>query len=189
MEDQEPSCTLDRHAIGEPVDKKVVEDDRFDDLEIVINQRRTRRQFKSSRKTTRRLEENDFIGKNSSLRIDDLVKSYTRTGDAVADEYRLCATWQVSTAALLSLLEPVDAPRTIHGHQAALFKLRAEMIWPQDSTPHWPWLGGDERGAQSQMDRVSSYRSYGQSTSRAGEVLNRARLCYSNSGTLPKMPW
>lgn len=133
------------------VDKKVVEDDRFDDLEIVINQRRTRRQFKSSRKTTRRLEENDFIGKNSSLRIDDLVKSYTRAGDAAADEYRLCATWQVPTATLLSLLESVDAPRTIQGHQAALFKLRAETIWPQDSTPRWAWLGEDKELLRDQF--------------------------------------
>lgn len=72
------------------VDKKQVDDDRIDDLEIIIDGKRIRRQFKSSQNTARTIEESDFTGPDSSLRIDRLVLTQKQETGAT---YRLCATW------------------------------------------------------------------------------------------------
>lgn len=52
------------------VDRKQVDDDRIDDVEVRTAGRLVRRQFKSSQDATRPLSEADFTGSTSSLRID-----------------------------------------------------------------------------------------------------------------------
>ncbi len=98
--------------------KKLVDDDRFDDLEIQKNECRVRYQIKSSRDEKHALQISDFTGAGSSLRIDCLVHTYTRAGCNAANEYRLCATWKRPTDnALLSLLESAAASPTIAGYE------------------------------------------------------------------------
>ena len=71
------------------VDRKQVDDDRIDDLEVRTAGRRVRCQFKSSQDAARPLSEEDFTGSASSLRIDRLVLTHVREGTTPADEYRL----------------------------------------------------------------------------------------------------
>lgn len=52
------------------VDRKQVDDDRIDDVEVRTAGRLVRQQFKSSQDATRPLSEADFTGSTSSLRID-----------------------------------------------------------------------------------------------------------------------
>jgi len=73
------------------VDKKQVEDDRLDDLEISISGCVYRKQIKSSPDVSRYIKRIDFTGANSTLRIDRLVLIHKRSA-IVAEEYRLCAT-------------------------------------------------------------------------------------------------
>jgi hypothetical protein len=81
------------------VDRKTVEDDRFDDLEVTANGTRIRRQLKSSLNPDVALKLQDFTGHASSLRFDRLVQTFTHAGMDAADEYRLCATWQAPVIA------------------------------------------------------------------------------------------
>jgi AAA ATPase domain len=121
------------------VDKKIIEGDRIDDVEVIAATQRIRRQFKSSIDKTRRLQVNDFIGKTSSLRFDHLIHSYTQAGKDVADEYRLCATWKVTDEEdLVALLDTATVPSTIDGYLTKKFRLRGELIWPEGSTAIWP---------------------------------------------------
>lgn len=121
------------------VDRKQVDDDRIDDLEVRANGRRLRQQFKSSQSATRPLSEDDFVGSGSSLRIDRLVLTYVRAGVSPADEYRLCATWTppAGDSPLAGRLEPVAATPTLAGWPARCFRLRGEAIWPTNGSPVW----------------------------------------------------
>ena len=124
------------------VDRKEVDDDRIDDLEVRAAGLRVRRQFKSSQDATRPLADGDFTGSASNLRIDRLVLTYARAGTTPADEYRLCATWTPPIAgdSLTNLLEPVTAAPTIEGWPASYFRLRGNAIWPAGGAPIWAAL-------------------------------------------------
>lgn len=126
------------------VDRKIVEDDRIDDLEVRAAGRRVRRQFKSSEDSARPISESDFVATRSSLRIDRLVLTHVRANPNPADEYRLCATWAAPLPGddLCDLLEQIAAPPTFATWPAQFFRLRADTIWPNDSDPIWSPLWG-----------------------------------------------
>lgn len=121
------------------VDRKQVADDRIDDLEITAHGVTVRRQFKSSEDPNRPIASTDFTDADSTLRVDRLVLTYVRAGDAPADEYRLCATWQPPALNddLANLLEPIDATPTIEHWPSKHFRLRGERLWPVDAPPLW----------------------------------------------------
>jgi hypothetical protein len=121
------------------VDRKQVDDDRIDDLEVRAAGRRVRRQFKSSQNAARPLAEDDFTASASSLRIDRLVLTHVRAGTAPADEYRLCATWAPPLAddPLTALLEPITTTPTLAAWPAQCFRLRGDEIWPAGGAPTW----------------------------------------------------
>ena len=123
------------------IDKKIVDDDRLDDLELLTNGERSRIQIKSSPNNTRRLSFADFNGKTSSLRIDRLVLTQKRDRDPVKD-FRLCATWlpAESTDQLAQFLKPLNANPSIDQTATSSYKLEAEEIWPKGDAPKWPAL-------------------------------------------------
>lgn len=126
------------------VDRKIVEDDRIDDLEVVYAGRRVRYQVKHSQDPAHKIERGDFIYKNSSLRIDRLIKNYIEAGENKADEYRLCATWQLpSDESFLDYLKPLNTKGTINGSSAYCFRLHSHKIWPLGGEPIWPYLKAD----------------------------------------------
>ena len=132
------------------VDRKIVVDDRIDDLEVVSKGGRVRRQFKSSQDAQRPITEEDFTATRSSLRIDRLVLTHTRAGSPAA-EYRLCATWQPpeESNVLARMLEPVLGEPTIKRWPSRHYRLRAEYLWPEDDKPLWaPLLPYAEPGAE-----------------------------------------
>ena len=125
-------------------DKKVVANDRIDDVEIIHAGGCVRRQIKSSVNLARHLGEQDFNGKNSSLRIDRLVQSYVQAGDNAADEYRLCATWSTpNDDKFLSFIEPADVSSTVPGYPSRQFRFSGDSIWPENAKPVWRWLEDD----------------------------------------------
>jgi hypothetical protein len=121
------------------VDRKAVEEDRFDDLAVRHNSRYVKRQFKASDNLGLTFNLADLYSKTSrKLTIDTLVRSFTRAGAAAADEYRLCATWRTPTdPKALGFLEPSTAAPSFPGHPSKTFRLRAEIIWPDGGTPIW----------------------------------------------------
>ena len=123
------------------VDRKQVDNDNLDDLEVVKGGRRFRRQFKSSQDPARPLTVGDFVGKRSSLRMDKLVQTHVR---GPAQEYRLCATWQPPSPddGLFPYLEPSSAEPTFEGCRSSFFQLLGEQIWPLGLEPVWPCLVG-----------------------------------------------
>ena len=144
------------------VDRKQVEDDRIDDLEVDCRGRLIRRQFKSSVNPARQLASTDFFAERSTLRIDRLVLTHTRADSDVA-EYRLCATWQPPSHdhELRTFLIGVQAEPTFIGTNPALYRLRADQIWPEGAQPVWPVLQpyhatGAEFGSRS----LSSFAGY-----------------------------
>ena len=125
------------------IDRKLVDDDRFDDLEVKIAGKRVRRQFKSSQDLKRALKLNDFLGKNSSLRFDRLVLTDIRADKHVPiKEYRLCATWQPPTSNdnLIKFLKPVDAAPTFVDSAPLCYRLDAGLIWPEGQPLAWSVL-------------------------------------------------
>ncbi len=120
------------------VDRKAVEDDRFDDLSVRQEARQTRRQFKSSDDRSRVFRPSDLLGKRHKIRIDDLVRTHQRFGVNAPAEYRLCATWLTPTdTRLLNVIEPITADPSFPGHRTKMFRLRADLIWPADEVPVW----------------------------------------------------
>lgn len=116
------------------IDRKVVTDDRFDDVETRIAGRRLRRQVKSSQQLHRPISFNDFNDVRSSLRFDRLVRTFVNEGEDSAEEYRLCATWGVPVAddLLLKLLQPFDVSGTFDGFVTKLMRLDASKVWTDE---------------------------------------------------------
>lgn len=120
------------------VDKKQVEDDRLDDLEVVVSGNVFRKQIKSSPDASRAIKKNDFTGNQSTLRIDRLLLTHVRSPYLV-EEYRLCATWQPPSSSdeLINLIEPIITEPTFDGTIVKSFKLNADKIWPLGEEPIW----------------------------------------------------
>lgn len=119
------------------VDRKVVDDDRFDDIEVTAAGTRIRRQLKSSEDASNALSFSDFNAARSSLRFDRLVNTLTAEGTQAADEYRLSATWQppASTDPLASLLVSSTDSGTFAGFGTRTFRLDVNAVWPQCGQP------------------------------------------------------
>lgn len=140
------------------VDRKQVDDDRIDDLEITAHGLVVRRQFKSSKNPNRVIATADFTGADSSLRIDRLVLTYVRAGQSPAHEYRLCATWQLPTDSLADLLEPIEAVPTFERWPSRHFRLRGERLWPADAPPLWqPLVPYTQAGAEFSRDELLAF--------------------------------
>ena len=123
------------------VDKKVVPNDKLDDLEVIISGQIIRRQFKSSQNADRALRIVDFLGKGSSLRFDLLFLTHINDQRAPL-EHRLCATWKKPEQgdALWDFLVTEDAPPTFAGSAPALYRLSIDKLWPEDGKPAWDVL-------------------------------------------------
>ncbi|WEW95645.1 hypothetical protein P3T65_15420 [Pseudomonas nitroreducens] len=119
------------------VDRKAVDDDRFDDIEITSAGIRVRRQLKSSASADLTLGYSDFEAVNSSLRFDRLLNTFIAEGDGAADEYRLCVTWQAPVQAdpLSTLLVASDDSSTFPGELTKTFRLDPNRVWPHGSEP------------------------------------------------------
>lgn len=119
------------------VDRKAVDDDRFDDIEITASGSRIRRQLKSSADPSAALSLSDFNSTGSSLRFDRLVNTMTAEGTRAADEYRLSVTWQppVATDDLAGLLVTSCDSGTFSGFSTQTFRLDTATLWPEDGQP------------------------------------------------------
>ncbi|WP_291915183.1 ATP-binding protein [Limnohabitans sp.] len=122
------------------VDKKVVEDDRFDDVETCISGRRLRRQIKSSANTGRCLSFSDFNDAASTLRFDRLVRTFVDETPHQANEYRLCATWEFPKSGdpLVNLLKPADMPGTLVDFDTMLMRFDVPKLWTGDGSLIFP---------------------------------------------------
>ncbi len=123
------------------VDRKLVHDDRIDDITVVepTSQRR-RVQVKHSADSTREVAESDFTNKKSSLRIDKLLLTWRREAPPRADDMRLFATWLPPSDILRTYLLPAPtAPALVEGH-GRRFRLDCDAVWPLGGAPVWSWL-------------------------------------------------
>ena len=126
------------------VERRVVPNDRFDDLEIVGRLRR-RVQIKSHRGNDRPLRIRDFITDDISFRIDNVVQSFAADMDP-ADEYRLFATYDMPDESLVPFLVPVPGiPALLPGIATQRFRLAPNRLWPEQMSPEWSPLGTVDR--------------------------------------------
>jgi hypothetical protein len=133
------------------VDRKVVDDDRFDDIEVTASGARIRRQLKSSANPSAALSLSDFNSARSSLRFDRLVNTMTAEGTQAADEYRLSATWQppAATDALAGLLLASNDLGTFSGFATTTFRLDTSTLWPEGGQPALAPLQHTPAGAKA----------------------------------------
>lgn len=133
------------------VDRKVVDDDRFDDIEVTASGARIRRQLKSSADPSAALSLSDFNSARSSLRFDRLVNTMTAEGTQAADEYRLSATWQppAATDALAGLLLASNDLGTFSGFATTTFRLDTSTLWPEGGQPALAPLQHTPAGAKA----------------------------------------
>lgn len=132
------------------VDRKAVDDDRFDDIEVTASGARIRRQLKSSADPSAALSLSDFNSAGSSLRFDRLVNTMTAEGTRAADEYRLSVTWQppAATDALAGLLHESSDSGTFSGFATKTFRLDTNTLWPEGGQPVFAPLQHGPAGAK-----------------------------------------
>jgi len=120
------------------VDKKLFDEDRFDDLTIIDARGYVRRQFKRSDDPNRPLRREDLTQAAYGLRLDYLVRTLKQAGENPADEYRLCVPWIVPTADdIAPYLEKAEAASSFEGYRTQIFRLRADELWPEGGNAIW----------------------------------------------------
>lgn len=123
------------------VDRKVVTDDRFDDVALIDSAAFVRRQFKRSDDPSRPLRLTDFTYDSVGLRLDCLVRTHVNMGANPANEYRLCATWKrPEDEDIKSCLEEVPGIPSFEGHNTCIFRLTPEKVWPAGGGAIWSCL-------------------------------------------------
>ncbi|MHA3104534.1 ATP-binding protein [Acinetobacter sp. ANC 3791] len=122
------------------VDKKQLDDDRFDDLQIIKkNGFKTRIQIKHSSVPNKELTLAEFTNKTSTnLTIDRLILTNKLAPEPV-NEFRLCATWipPSTTDSLSNYLIETQEQAIFNAIKSKIYKLDYEKIWPQSSPPIW----------------------------------------------------
>lgn len=124
------------------VDKKQVDGDKIDDLEVKIQGKRIRRQFKSSDNKQRYFSLKDFANKSSILPFDQLVLTHVRDQGIPVSEYRLCATWctpHKDDEAHKYLVQSADESTFLLA-KTNCYRLNAKLIWPEKEPPVWTVL-------------------------------------------------
>ena len=127
------------------VDKKLFDQDRFDDLAIRDRRGYVRRQFKRSDNLNRPLRREDFTQDRYGLRLNFLIRTHKQAEENrnPADEYRLCVPWRSPTDDNITpYLEEVDAVSSFEGYRTRIFQLRADKLWPESGNAIWSPLQG-----------------------------------------------
>jgi hypothetical protein len=112
--------------------------DKFDDVATFDRHGHVRHQAKHGGDANRSLEAADITTHRYRVRIDELVRSHREAGQQQAEEYRLCATWRgpIQSEAL-AWLEPAAVESSFGDFPTATFRLKAEIIWPEEGEPIW----------------------------------------------------
>lgn len=122
------------------VDQKQLEDDRFDDLQIIKKDGfKTKIQIKHSSVHNKELTLSEFTNRTSTnLTIDRLLLT-NKLAIKPVDEFRLCATWipPSSTDSLSNYLIETQEQPLFDAIKSKIYKLDYEKIWPQTSPPIW----------------------------------------------------
>ena len=129
------------HAV---VDKKLLADDRFDDLEVSSGGHRRRTQVKWHVTEGRHLELQDLTTDRIRTRIDALVSTYA--GDpAPADEYRLTLTYGAPTDEELAdcLVLDEDTYPLLRRVTTQRYRVDPSLAWPVGQEPLWSPLRKD----------------------------------------------
>ncbi|EWM13759.1 ATP-binding protein [Kutzneria sp. 744] len=163
-------------VIAAQVDKKQVEDDRFDDLTVVTaGGRRERTQFKHTDNDDKPLTVDTFTNDKRDLRLDRLVAAAVadRDGpgsDAIELAFRVVLrdTWPVDEA-LTDVLVPanLDPGPFVAGMQTRRFRFDVDRLWPLAT--HRP-----ATGSKSKRSRFDFLRSGKKAVDRA----DLAWLCH-----------
>jgi hypothetical protein len=112
--------------------------DKFDDVATLDHRGHVRRQAKCSGDANRFFEVADITTRRQRARIDELVRSHREGGQQQADEYRLCATWLRPTQSeVLAWLELAAVESSFGDSPTAAFRLKGEIIWPEEGEPIW----------------------------------------------------
>lgn len=119
------------------VDRKLYENDRFDDLTFQLSGLTFRRQIKSSEDGEINFELRHLTTKHRDLEIDELIRGFKNAGANVANEYRLCATWKEPIDDLINYLEPLSTNKTFPEIDTKTFRLRTSAIWEQGQQSVW----------------------------------------------------
>lgn len=131
------------------VDSKEYTGDIFDDLTIIRDNFKIRRQFKSSAEATKNFDNKILRTATSGLRIDDVLDCWIKAGNSPADEYRICSTWQKPMDADVdSVLAPVDCGVTFDGWDTYCFELDLDKLWPEGGSFAWE-LGKRKEGIKN----------------------------------------
>ena len=124
------------------VDRKQVDGDVIDDLEVKIEGNRVRRQFKYTDNKERFISVSDFKNASSILPINKLVLTHVRDTGTPIIEYRLCTTWCLPPEEddIHKFLVPNYAESTFLHSKTDCYQFKAEEIWPEDKQPVWKVL-------------------------------------------------
>jgi len=119
------------------VDRKVIAEDCFDDLEL-SGKERSRIQIKSHESDYRPLLLSDFTTNRISFRIDKAIRSFYEDPNP-ANSYCLFTSYDSPEAELAPYLftTPLIAP-LLPCFATERYKLIPEKIWPESTVPLWP---------------------------------------------------
>jgi len=132
-------------------ERKAVDDDRFDDLELGGRFRR-RAQIKSHTAQGRCLQLADLTTDSIDFRIDRAVRSVSNDS-APADRYVLFATYSPCGDLLPFLQACPSVLPFLPGINTSRFSLRVDHIWPEGGRPRWRALGDVDRAAFLEFSR------------------------------------
>lgn len=123
------------------IDKKEFDSDRFDDITILNNKGKFKRQIKySNSENNHSFQKMDLSTDGSyNLAIDELFNSWNNHPDKSILDIRLCLAWNEPNDELLNILDIQKKQKSFKNHETTLYKVNVEKLWPKNKRPIEKW--------------------------------------------------
>lgn len=123
------------------IDRKEFADDKIDDLTIIRQDKKIKKQIKySNADSNHRLCKNDLSSETAyQLSIDTLFKAWQNNPQKENTEFRICLSWLPPQDTLLEILNEKSGIGTFSNHKTTVYQIDGARIWPENAEPLSSW--------------------------------------------------
>jgi len=132
---------LDENEAEFLIDRKEFKEDKMDDLIIIRNNTKFKKQIKYSSPDNNHVFSKSDLAADSAyqLSLDSLYESWLKNPDRTISEFRLCLSWQEPVDEILDVLRIENGCQTFPKFPTTIYKIDGKKLWPENAEPLSSW--------------------------------------------------